>query len=344
MIKSIVNRHNLIAASVMVVALGAAGSAATTTHKGGMVLIPAQGKSFLMGQAGIADTEHTVSFTYNYWMDTTEVTQADFGSLMNFNPSYYPNEFAPVEMVTWYDAALYCNKRSKRDHLDTFYVYTGKNVNTNGNGNTITGLVNLTYRPDGRGYRLPTEAEWEFAARTGSATTYDWGDTVNGDYCWYQVNSNQTTHLVAQKKPNSFGLYDMIGNVLEWTMNVTAQSNYAALAVADPQPIVSGLASARGGKFSSMPSEMPPALRYRSLASYVSSGTYGFRVVQSVDLVSIGNSRHSQSPGSHSSIKNSFGIRGRCGLSIAHGKGRYDLHGRLISGKVAEMKMSMSRF
>ncbi len=114
------------------------------------------------------------------------VTQAQYEAVMGTNPSYFKNNPQnPVEKVSWNDAQAFCQKLSQ-----------------------ITGKT----------YRLPTEAEWEYACRAGTTTRFYFGDDANqlGDYAWYDGNSQKTTHPVGQKKPNAWGLHDMIGNVWEW--------------------------------------------------------------------------------------------------------------------------------
>ncbi|MDZ7261792.1 MAG: SUMF1/EgtB/PvdO family nonheme iron enzyme [candidate division KSB1 bacterium] len=210
-----------------------------------MILIPAKDSSFQMGsETGNPDEQpvHTVSFTYDFWMDTTEVTQGDYHALMSAtytgyskplwgNP-YGVGENYPAYAIEWGDAALYCNARSKQDGLDTVYSYTAISGRP-GDGCSLEGL-SINFKANG--YRLPTEAEWEYACRAGTTTDFYWGknfdpypatamDTAEvNSYAVWSGNSwnlsaedaNFGTHPVATKKPNSFGLYDMSGNVYEW--------------------------------------------------------------------------------------------------------------------------------
>jgi formylglycine-generating enzyme required for sulfatase activity len=203
-----------------------------------MFLIPSKGASFSMGGT-MQEWEmpvHTVTFTYNYWMDTTEVTQEDYLCLMDTNPSYFTGDLKrPVETVSWYDAILYCNARSRRDNLDTVYQYESM---ARSEGGKYVGLINMDYMTMKNGYRLPTEAEWEFACRAHATTNYYWGDTMNQDYAWYLDNSIATTHPVAQKLKNAFHLYDMSGNVWEWCLDWFG--DYSAQNQTDPTGPING--------------------------------------------------------------------------------------------------------
>jgi uncharacterized repeat protein (TIGR02543 family) len=214
---------------------------------GCMVKISAAGQSFSMGLAAVADTLHTVTFTYNYWMDTTEVTQIDYQNLLGKNPSTFSGDHHPVESITWFDAVLYCNKRSLRDGKDTVYTFYSISGEA---GNGCTGLGGLGITFTANGYRLPTEAEWEYACRAGSTSTYYWGEAADDAtlnlYEWFNSNSNNTSHDVAGKNPNNYNLYDMGGNVYEWCNDW--YDIYRSQAQTDPiGPSIRDSRVARGG-------------------------------------------------------------------------------------------------
>ena len=229
---------------------------------GNIIETPAQmkylpGGTFQMGQAGVpyALPVHNVTVS-SFYMDSTLVTQADYFSLMGVNPSNFTGDSKrPVEMMTWFDAVLYCNKRSQSDGKDTVYGFTGI-TGTPGNGCTALAGVTINYTING--YRLPSEAEWEYACRAGTTTPYYWGNdtsvSVMGKYAWYYLNSNNMTQAVAGKLPNAFGLYDMSGNVFE-VCNDWAGS-YSSAVQTDPTGPTSGtVRMVRGGVYNYLPGE-----------------------------------------------------------------------------------------
>jgi formylglycine-generating enzyme required for sulfatase activity len=194
----------------------------------GMKNVFSAGKSFYQGwNDTIASMDEKPGmqsdFKYNYWIDTTEITQKQYYDILGENPVYGRSQYGvggqyPVCFVTWFDAVLFCNARSKADGLDSVYRYTRRYA-VPGGGN-VYDLSDLKCDLSKDGYRLPTEAEWEFAARGGvSALSYNLSsDLINAEgMAWFAENSSGTMHPVATKVSNTLGLYDLAGNVFEWT-------------------------------------------------------------------------------------------------------------------------------
>jgi formylglycine-generating enzyme required for sulfatase activity len=194
----------------------------------GMQKIASANQSFTMGSSSAASAlverpPHQVKFTYDYFIDFFETTQGEYKQLMGANPTIDNasqgavgiGDSLPVTYVRWYDAVLFCNAKSKRDGLDTVYTYSAKCSPLQ---TCPYVLENLAIHYDRLGYRLPTEAEWEYACRAGSIEDFYWGssDASVDSFAWYFQNSQNRIRPPGQKKANGFGLFDMAGNVAEW--------------------------------------------------------------------------------------------------------------------------------
>jgi formylglycine-generating enzyme len=240
--------------------------------------------SFAMGWAtGEIDEQpvHQVALS-PFFVDSTEVSQEEYMFLMKTNPSFARNPSYPAECVTWFDAVLFCNARSKFDGFDTVYSYSaivGKY------GNQCADLVNLKINIDVVGYRLPTEAEWEYMCDGGASEAYWWGtDSLQaGTYAWFAGNSSAMVQVIANKKPNKFGIYDAAGNVWEWCNDWYQQDYYEQCdsqgTSIDPSGPAGGIARViRGGSWRDNACELRTSNRGIGIPSW-SSTFVGFRCV-----------------------------------------------------------------
>ena len=263
----------------------------------GFALIPAG--TFKMGSGAGYDANkpiHDVAITKDFYMGKYEVTQGEYEKYCEYveklpNSSYGEGDNYPVYYVSWYDALVYCNERSIDEGLTPCYSINGETDPSKwGTVPTSPDSTRDAVECDwgANGYRLPTEAEWEYAARAGDNTitklTYSGLSSTSGvgSYAWYTANSDSKTHIVGQRSPNAFDLYDMSGNVSEWCWNwSTTEYDTTTEGKSDPIGALNGSSRVhRGGGWSSNLTTC--SVQYRdskgpSLCSY----TIGFRVVRS---------------------------------------------------------------
>jgi formylglycine-generating enzyme required for sulfatase activity len=203
----------------------------------------------------------TVTISHGFWMGRYEVTQKEYLAVTGSNPSGFPGDLnRPVETVSWLDATNYCALLTQQE--------------------LAAGRIS-----PGSHYRLPTEAEWECAARAGTSTRFSYGDDPNFtgliNHAWYWLNSGFGTHPVGQKLPNPWGLYDMEGNVLEWTLDWYGP--YPGGSATDPQGPASnaqGVKVIRGGAWDASESDCRSGRRQtKGVHPFITDFILGFRVV-----------------------------------------------------------------
>ena len=238
------------------------------TNSVGMKLVLIPKGSFKMGLSEYLEVlargelQHEVTISKDYYLGVTEVTQGQYEKVMGTNhPSYFQkrvigksdSSMYPVERVSWEDAVEFCKQLSELPEE----------------------------KKAGRDYRLPTEAEWEYACRAGSKTAYSFGADSRslGDYAWFGENSGGQTHPVGEKKANAWGLYDMHGNVWEWCSDWYGE--YSKSAVSDPVGPKEGSSRVfRGGSWGIEAAICRSAFRGGSVPSDRYDGL-GFRVALS---------------------------------------------------------------
>lgn len=241
---------------------------ASSLFSGDLVFV--KGGDFQMGDSqGVGEVDevpvHQVTLS-DFYMSPYEVTQKEWQELMSDNPSKFSGDHLPVENVSWYEAVKFCNQKSRKEGLTPCYKIEGKEVTCDFAAN---------------GYRLPTEAEWEYAARGGSKeqpALYSGSDRP-AQVAWYKDNTDGSTHPVGKKRPNELGLYDMSGNVYEWTW--TRYHKYPNEPQTNPVgPDRGGHRMFRGGSWFSVADNLRVSFRNRDGHDF-KSDYVGFRICRS---------------------------------------------------------------
>ena len=197
-----------------------------TVNSIGMVFVPIPAGEFMMGYPAPAP-KHSVKITQSFHLGAFEVTQEQYEEVMGDNPSQFKGAQNPVENVSWDDAVEFCRRVSELPEE----------------------------KSAGHEYRLPTEAEWEYACRAGTTTAYSFGDDDSplGEFEWYSENSQKSSHPVGEKKPNPWGLYDIHGNVSELCQDWFG--GYPADSVTDPTGPSAGSARVTRGSSWRLPAK-----------------------------------------------------------------------------------------
>jgi formylglycine-generating enzyme required for sulfatase activity len=200
----------------------------------------------------------------SFYMGKYEISQKEYAAVMGNNPSGFKGDNLPVENISWYDAVEYCNRLSGKEGLQPAYTGEGENITCNFAAS---------------GYRLPTEAEWEYAAKSGRHDFIYAGSDNADEAGWYNANSNGQTNITGSKKPNGFNLYDMSGNVTEWCWDIYGA--YENGEQNNPTGVLSGkIRTARGGAWGNNGWKLRVTAR-SYYAPTARNSSLGFRVARS---------------------------------------------------------------
>lgn len=229
-----------------------------------LVLRRIEAGSFIMG-SDQTDKSHRVTLTKPFFCGLFEVTQKQYWLVTGTTPSSFSGDTLPVEGVSYNAIRGTSNGAQWPSSSDV-------------DSTSFMGMLRARTELD---FDLPTEAQWEYACRAGTSTTYYWGNSMNGNYAWYVSNSNSQTHPVGTTIPNAWGLYNMSGNVWEWCLDFYGNGNLAY--GTDPKGSSAGNQRVhRGGSWYDAAVYCSSSDRYYSTSPWYTNNTYGFRLVRTL--------------------------------------------------------------
>jgi formylglycine-generating enzyme required for sulfatase activity len=262
-----------------------------TNHKAPLIdMVAVEPGEFWMGASegdpDAGDDEkprRKIKITLPFLLGKTKITQAQFEEVMGNNPSAFSakgrfkksvegkdTSLHPVESISWLDAIRFCNRLNERHDLEPYYQIEGTTVTVRG----------------GQGYRLPTEAEWEFACRAGTSARWYFGENPEelDRHAWFASNSDETTHPVGKKKANPLGLFDMVGNVSEWCWDRYDSTYYKRMPQSDPPGSSQGDTRVhRGGAWNVLPAQTRSSAREARGFTYAVLTIVGMRVARNAE-------------------------------------------------------------